>query len=197
MALTASVTDRRDPRPRPGARVVVTGALVALLCLGFAVVNVAFEITDRFADGPYAGYASGIAVMNWLVVGLKVLGAAVALLSIAGRPRLLSPERLGVLLWGAFALLTLYVLGSMVEAVGIGLGLMGSTDQFTVRSVAYVLFFLSLAAGYGILTVSYQRRQGLRRGVAVLGVVGAPVLLGGLLVAVPAVLTALGLMPGL
>jgi hypothetical protein len=135
--------------------------------------------------------------MNWLVVGLKVLGAAVALLSIARRSRLLSPERLGVLLWGAFALLTLYVLGSVVEAVGIGLGLMGSTDQLTVRSVAYVLFFLSLAAGYGILTVSYQRRQGLRRGVAVLGVVGAPVLLGALLVAVPAVLTALGLMPGL
>jgi hypothetical protein len=197
MALTASVTDRDEAWTRPGVGVVVTGALVALFCVGFAVVNVAFELTDRFADGPYAGYASGITVMNWLVVGLKVLGAAVALLSIARRPRLLSPERLGVLLWGAFALLSLYVLGSLAEAAGIGLGLMGSTDQLTVRSVAYVIFFLSLAAGYGVLTVSYQRRHGLRRGVAVLGVVGAPVLLGAVLVAVPAVLAALGLMPGL
>lgn len=197
MALTAPVTHRHQLRTRPGAGVIVTAALVALLCIGFAVVNLVFEMTDRFADGPYAAYASGIAVMNWLVAGLKALGAAVALLSIAKRPRLLSPERLGVLLWGAFALLSLYVLGSLVEAAGIGLGLMGSTDQLTIRSVAYVLFFLSLAAGYGVLTVSYQRRQGLRRGVAVLGVVGAPVLLGTILVAVPAVLTALGLMPGL
>ncbi|MFB9832589.1 hypothetical protein [Actinoallomurus acaciae] len=175
----------------------MTAALVALLCGGFAVINVVFEMTDRFGGGPYAEYASGIAVMNWLVVGLKALGAAVALLSVAKRPRLLSPERLGVLLWGAFALLALYVLGSLVEAIGIGLGLMGSTDQLTLRSVAYVVFFLALAAGYGVLTVSYQRRQGLRGGVGVLGVVGAPVLLGTILVVVPAVLTALGLMPGL
>ena len=196
MALTPFVTDRHEARTRPGAGVTVAGALVALFCIGFAVVNVVFEMTDRYADGPYAEYVSGLSVMNWLVVGLKALGAAVALLSIAKRP-FLSPERLGVLLWGAFTLLSLYVLGSLVEAVGIGLGLMGRTDQLTMAGVAYVVFFMLLATGYGVLTVSYKRRYELRRGVAILGVVGAPVLLGVILVAVPAVLTALGLMPGI
>ncbi|GLY89630.1 hypothetical protein [Actinoallomurus iriomotensis] len=197
MALTTAANDRHEAQIRPGAGVILTAVLVALFCLGFAVVNVVFESTDRFADGTYSEYVSGLTVMNWLVVGLKVLGAVVALLSIADRPRLLSPGCLGVLVWGAFALLSLYVLGSLVEAVGIGLGLMGSTDQLTIRSIAYVLFFLLLAAGYGVLTVSYQRRHGLNRGVAILGILGAPVLLGALLVAVPTLLTVLGVMPGM
>jgi hypothetical protein len=33
----------------------------------------------------------GITVMNWLVVGLKLVGAAVAVPSVTPRPRLLSP----------------------------------------------------------------------------------------------------------
>ena len=63
------------------------GVLTALWCTGFAVVNVAFELAGRFRDGPYARYAAGIAVMNWFVVGLKAVGAAVALRSISDRPR--------------------------------------------------------------------------------------------------------------
>lgn len=168
---------------------------MALCCIGFAVVNIVFEMTDHFADGPYARYVSAIAVMNWLVVGLKTTGAAAALLSVAKRPHLLPPALLGVLLWGAFGLLGVYALGSVVQAVGMVAGLVGTADQITVAGVAYVLFFLLLAAGYGVLAISHSRRFGLRKGVAVLGVLGAPVALGVILLAVPTLLAALGLMP--
>lgn len=169
--------------------------VVAFLCVGFAAVNVYFEMTDHFADGPHAEYVSGLAVMNWLVTGLKVAGAALALLSIAEHPRFLSPALLGVSLWGAFAMLGVYALGSVAQAIGMASGVAGNADQIDLAGVGYVTFFLLLAAGYGVLAISYSRRVGLRRGVAVLGVIGAPVLLGVILVAVPMLLAAVGLLP--
>jgi hypothetical protein len=74
-------------------------------------------------------------------------------------------------------------------------GLAGNADQIDLAGVAYVLFFLSVAAGYGVLAISYSRRAGLRKGVAVLGALGAPVALGVILLAVPMLLAALGVMP--
>lgn len=195
MASTASAIDRSRVFARPGTGVVLTARLIALGCLGFAVVNIVLEMTDRFADGPYAAYASGLAVMNWLVVGLKAVGGAVALLSVAKRQRLLPPALLGMSLWGAFALLGVYALGSVVQAAGMALNLAGTRDQVDLAGVAYVLFFLLLAAGYGVLTISYSRRFALRKRVAVLGVLGAPVLLGAILLAVPMLLAAVGVMP--
>ena len=47
---------------------------MALWCVGFAVVNIVLESTDYLADSEYADYASAFTVMNWLVVGLKMLG---------------------------------------------------------------------------------------------------------------------------
>jgi len=191
----ASATDRPRAPAGPDTGVTVIGRLVALCCIGFAVVNIVFEMTDYFADGPYAEYASGIAVMNWLVVGLKTMGAAVALLSLAKRPRLLPPALLGVLLWGAFAMLGVYALGSVVQAVGMATGLSGTADQIDLAGVGYVLFFLLLAVGYGVLAISHSRRFGLRKGVAVLGALGAPVGLGLILLAAPLLLATIGLIP--
>jgi hypothetical protein len=194
--MEAGTTTVRPHTPaRPGIGITATGRLMALCCVGFAVVNVVFELTDHFADGPYAEYSTGLAVMNWLVVGLKAVGAAVALLSVASRPRFVPPAFLGVLLWGAFALLAVYAVGSLVQAVGMASGLAGSADQIGLAGVAYVLFFLVVAAGYGVLAISYSRRFSLRKGVAVLGVLGAPVALGVILLAMPRLLTALGVMP--
>jgi hypothetical protein len=181
---------------RPGAGIIATGRLMALCCIGFAVVNIVFELTDRFADGPYAEYSAGLTVMNWLVTGLKVVGAAVALLSVARRPRFVPPVLLGVLLWGAFAMLAVYAVGSLVQVIGMASGLRGSADQIGPAGVAYVLFFLLMAAGYGVLAISYSQRFGLGKGVVVLGVLGAPVALGVILLGVPMLLTALGVMPG-
>jgi hypothetical protein len=171
------------------------GILMALWCLGFAVVNVVFEITGHFAGGAYAQYASGLSVMNWLVAGLKVLGAAVALLSVARRPGRVSSAVVTVLVWAAFATLAVYVLGSVAEGAGMGLGLIGGADQIDTASVAYVLFFLAAAVGYGVLAISYSRRHPHGKGLVILGVLGAPAVLGLLLLAIPALLAAFGLLP--
>jgi hypothetical protein len=193
--MEAGTTKSLKAPARPGTGIIATGRLMALCCIAFAVVNIVFQLTDRFADGPYAEYSTGITVMNWLVVGLKAVGAAVALLSVASRPRFLPPAFLGVLLWGAFAMLALYGVGSLAQAIGMASGLTGSADQIDLAGVAYVLFFLLLAAGYGVLAISYSRRFRLRKGVAVLGALGAPVALGVILLAVPMLLAALGVMP--
>ncbi|WP_189048076.1 hypothetical protein [Micromonospora sonchi] len=195
MASAALANDRSQASARPGAGITVIGHLMALCCIMFAIVNIVFEMTGHFADGPHVEYVRAIAVMNWLVVGLKAMGAAVALMSVAKRPRFLPPAGLGVLLWGAFAMLGVYALGSVMQAVGMASGLTGTADQIDPAGVGYVLFFLVLTAGYGALAISWSRRFALRKGVAVLGVLGAPVVLGVILLAVPMLLAALGLMP--
>ncbi|GAA5039031.1 hypothetical protein [Actinopolymorpha pittospori] len=197
MSSVATTTARSDVRAQPGVVVTGIGVLTALWCAGFAVFNIAFEFTDHFESGPYADYAGGFAVMDWFVVALKIVGAAVALLAVAKRPRFVAPSKLAVVLWGAFATLALYVAGSLVEAVGMLTGLMGSADDIDAAGVAYVCLFLVAATGFGVLAVSYSRRHQVRRSRAVLGVLGAPALLGLILLAVPTLLAAFGLMPAL
>jgi len=55
---------------------------MAAWCLGFAAANIAFRVIGRFVSGPCAVLAAGLAEMNWVVVGLKLLGAAVAVLAV-------------------------------------------------------------------------------------------------------------------
>lgn len=178
-----------------GRSVTLLGWLLALGGIGFALVNVVFEVTGRFAEGPLAAYASATSVVDWFVVGLKLIGAAVALLVVAKRPTFVPSAVLTALVWGAFALLGVYTLGNLVETAGMVTGLAGSADQITVRNIGYVLFFLLGAAGYGILAISYSRRTGFRKGYAVLGMVAGPSVIALLLLAIPAVLGWLGLMP--
>lgn len=182
--------------PAPPTRfVTVVGVLVALWCAGFAAISVWFELTDHFGSGEYADYASGFSVANWLVTALKLVGVAVALLAIARRPRFLPTWMVGTVLWAAFATTSVYVLGSLVQATLMVTGVSGDADALDVAAVAYVLLFLAAAAGFGILAFSYAGRAGLGKREMLLGAVGAPVLLGGLLVALPALLVALGLFP--
>lgn len=133
--------------------------------------------------------------MNWIVVGLKLLGAAVAVLSVTKPSRSVSPALMTAALWGVFATLGVYVLGSLAEAAGMVTGLMGNADQIDLAGIAYVLFFLLGAAGYGVLAISYRRRHRVGGRSAVVGVLGAPVVLGVLLLIIPALLTAVGIMP--
>jgi hypothetical protein len=178
----------------PGRAVTAIGWLMAFWCVGFAVVNIVLESTGYLAEGEYADYAAALTVMNWLVVGLKLLGAAVALLSVAKR-RLMPPRLLGMLVWGVFGTLAVYALGSVAQALGMVLGLTGSADQVDLAGVAYVTFFLTAAVGWSVLAVSYSKRHALGWIPAVIGVLAAPVVLGLVLVAMPALLTALGVMP--
>jgi hypothetical protein len=174
-------------------RVKVLAWAVAAWCVGFAVVNVVFEITGRFSDGPYAALAGGLAVMSWLVVALKLLGAGTAVLTVSRRPAWVSVGVRTVLVWGAFALLALYSAGNLVKLGELMLTDLGRID---LRWLGYVGFFLAGAAGYGALAVSFARRARARKAHMVLGVLGAPLLLAGLLLAAPAVLSAMGLLPG-
>lgn len=64
-------------------------------------------------------------------------------------------------------------------------------------SLAYLVFFLAAAVGFGVLAVSYSRRTHAGRAHAVLGVLGAPLVFGALLVGAPAALSAMGLLPSL
>src|SRR5918997_4019460 len=162
MRMTPSATNvprRASPNARPSPPVTAIGWLMALWFVGFAVVNIVLESTDYLADSEYADYASAFTVMNWLVVGLKLLGAAVALLSVTKRPPFLPPRLLGVMVWGVFATLAVYVLGGMAQALGMVLGLVGSASQIDPAGVAYLMFFLTAAAGWGVLAVSYSERH--------------------------------------
>ncbi len=181
-------------RPASG-RVRAVAWLVALWCVGFAAVNVAFETTGRFTEGAYAEYATALSVMDWTVSVLKLVGAAVALVSVTRRRVPISPRLVAVMVCGAAALLGLYCLGGIVEAIGMLTGVVGDADDLTPRSVGYLVLFLVAAAGYGVLAVSFSRRYATGRREALIGVLGAPIVLAALLVAIPLLLVSVGLMP--
>jgi hypothetical protein len=170
-----------------------TAWVAAAWCVGFAVVNLVQESSGRFDHGDLAPYAAGLTVMGWLVVALKLLGAGAALLTVYEGPRRLSPSLRLLLIWGAFALLALYSAGNLAEA---GFLVITNPAAITGRSLGYVAFFLAGAIGFGVLAVSYVRRTGRSRWMIVAGVLGAPALLGLLLVVAPAILTSFGLLPG-
>jgi hypothetical protein len=141
--------------------------------------------------------------MSALVGVLKLAGAAVALAAVLAPPGL--PRRplqlLGVALWGAFGLLSLYSAGNLVITVGTVSGLLAPSAAWTAaggvtaKAVLYVLFFLAGAALFGILAVWFHRRHHLGWPSAVAGLAGAPLLLGLLLAAAPAALGQWGLLP--
>jgi hypothetical protein len=65
----------------------------------------------------------------------------------------------------------------------------------TAKAVLYVVFFLAGAALFGVLAVWYHRRHHLRWTSAVVGLAGAPLLLGLILAVAPAILGRWGLLP--
>ena len=178
-----------------GPAVTTVGWLMAAWCLGFAAVNVAYVASGHFEDGDYAQYGAGLAVMSWLVLILKVVGAAIAVIAIRPLPRFASPRAVGVTLWGAAALLALYSVGNLVQLVGMLAGLMGSRHDITALGLAYVAFFILGAIGYGVLAVSLSRRYAITTPTAVVGALGAPVFLAVLLIGMPLLLGHLGLLP--
>lgn len=177
----------------PGPAIIAVGWLVALWCVGFAVVNVAYEATGRFADGDFAEYATVLSVMSWVVVVLKLVGAAAALMAVRPLPRAGSPRLVGLVLWGAAALLVLYSAGNLVQGAGMLVGVRGDRDDLTWMVGAYAGFFLLGAVGYSMLAGSFARRYGTSLRTKVLGVVGAPVFLAVLLLVIPWLLIWLGL----
>lgn len=175
----------------------VTAALGALGLVAFAAVNVMFEGTNHFADGPLTDYAAGLSIMNWLVVGLKLLGAVVMMVSVSKRATTLAPNTMTLLLWGAFATFAIYALGTIGEAVVLATGIAGSPDDIDAAAVGYLLGTVFFATCWGVVAISYARRTRWRPVPIVAGVLGAPMLLAGVLVLVPTMLIAFGVMPPL
>jgi hypothetical protein len=192
---TRPTVEPRLPTP-PGPFVVALGLLVALWCAGFAAISIWLELTDYFGVGRYADDAAAISVVNWFVALLKVVGAGVALLGVSRTPRFLAPRIVGTLLWSAFATLAVYVAGSILQAVVMLTDVAGDAEQVDASAVGYVLAFLLGATGFGILATSFARRADLGRRVLLVGVCGAPVVLGSVLVILPAILRAVGLLSG-
>jgi hypothetical protein len=199
MAVPEPPAPPRRPLPAGVARAV--GYVAAGWCLGFAAVS-AWQVVAG-PTGPaerYAADASGLVIVIVLVGVLKLVGAAVALAAVQVRPGR-PVQLLGVALWGAFGVLGLYSAGNLVITAGTVSGLLAPSAAWTAaggvtpKAVAYVLFFLAGAALFGVLAVWFHRRHHLRWTAAVAGLAGAPLLLGLLLAAAPAVLGHLGLMP--
>ncbi len=185
--------NRRRTAP-PSTFVTAVGALVAVWCGVFAAISVWFEVTGKFASGPHAADADALSVVNWFVVVVKLVGVAAAVLAVIEPPRFLRPNTVGVLLWAAFATVTVYVAGSLVQAVAMLTGVAGDADRIDLASVGYVLAFLLAAAGFGLLAFSYARRARLGRREVLLGVCGAPLVLSSILVVLPALLGVTGLL---
>ena len=198
---TREMTDRTGTRPTvrsrpPGPFVVAVGLLVALWCAGFAATNVWSESTDHFGVGQYADDATALSVANWSLAVLKVVGAAVTLLAVSRTPRFLAPRIVGTLLWAAFATLAVYVAGSAIQAVVVLTGVAGGAEQVDASAVGCVLAFLLGATGFGVLATSYGRPVGLCARVLLIGVSVAAVMLGCVLIILPASSGAAGLLSG-
>jgi hypothetical protein len=191
----------------PSVAVRPLGYFAAAWCLGFAGVS-AWQVATDLTGHPIgprrlAPYATGLAIVGMVALVLKLAGAAVALAAVRvrpGRPR--RPRQLlGVALWGAFGLLSLYSAGNLVIAVGTESGLLAPSAAWTAaggvtpKAVLYVLFFLAGAALFGVLAVWFHRRHHLRWTSAVAGLAGAPLLLALLLAVAPAILSRWGLLP--
>ena len=171
-----TATDHQSVTNTPRAHGVVsptvkaTGLVFAAWCVGFAAVNAWQLASGRLPDDEFGDYSTALTVMSVLVLLLKLLGAGMALASL----RVVRHRRvrwlLGAALWAAASTLALYSAGNLIITLGTVAELLEPTAAWesaggvTIRSVAYMLFFLAGAAG-------------------------APVLLGGLLVILPALLT--------
>lgn len=151
--------------------------------------------------GHLPGYESGLTVMIAGVLVLKLLGAVIALTAIAPPQRWLPANPLASSLWVVFGLLGLYSAGNIVITIVTVSGLVEPSAAWTAaggvtfKAVLYVLFFLAGTAASGVLAVSFHRRRQPPRRVVLIGLAGAPLLLGLLLVGGPAVLDRLGLFP--
>ena len=183
------------------------GYVAAAWCLGFAGVS-GWLVADMVAHPEaaarrYGADVSGLVVISLLVLVLKLAGAGVALAAVLVRPGTARPwpRLLGVALWGAFGVLALYSAGNLLITAATESGLMAPSAAWTAaggvtgRAILYVLFFLAGAAMFGTLAVWFHRRHQLGWTSAVAGLAGAPLLLGLVLGAAPAILGHWGLLP--
>jgi hypothetical protein len=175
--MTTTMTTRSSPPATVPARAAAYGA--AVWALAFAGVNLYLQAVG--IDG-LDGDRTAFTVVNLGVVGLKVVGAVVALGTVHGGRRV-PPPLISVGAWGAAATLLLYTGYGLVATVATGdlLTWMLAGGTFWMPTLAYLGFF---AVGGGLFAVAarqHQRRHGVRGVWALVGALGAPLLLGAVL----------------
>lgn len=186
--MTSATTTAPPAAARPGHAVTTVGVVTALALLAFAAVNVALLAGAHLSSDAYREAAERmpvtLAVENLVAAALKIVGAASALLAVAGPVRHVRPAALAVCLWGAFGTVAVYLAG----ALGEGIGMIAGEEHIRLLDVAYLLFFGVLVAGFGVLAVSHRRRYPQPGRVLVVALLAPPVVLGLLLLGIPALL---------
>lgn len=193
-------TDRTPPSvwsaPAPWARWSAYG--VAAWAAAFAGVNVWLMVGGVAADNPLREVSEAMTVMNLLVIVLKGLGAATALASVQAWGRRLPRWLLTGFMWGAGGLLLLYAalnFGMMIADGQLTATVPLAGGQFIVPAWAYATFFAVPGILFTAAGRDYQRRSRTSRRWAILGLLGAPLLLGAVLFGAPALLRLAGLLP--
>ncbi len=173
--MTTTTTTRSSPITTVPARGAAYGA--AVWALAFAGVNLYLQAVG--IDGLEVGWTA-FTVVNLGVVALKVFGAAVALATVHRWGRRLPPPLVSVGAWGAAAVLLLYTGYGLVATAAAGelLSWLLAGGTFWMPTLAYLGFF---AVGGGLFAAAarqHQRRDGVRGAWALAGALGAPLLLG-------------------
>lgn len=196
-----------DPTRRPQARVAdraaparwaPTAAWAAVAwAMGFAAVNLWLQ-GNLPPDAEISQYAAGFTVLNVFSISLKVFGSAIALAIVYSWGRRFPAWMLTMCSAGAASTLLVYgtVVTIFLTATGnlTGVGELAG-GAFTAPGWMYAGFFLLGGVPFAALASDIRRRAPVARRWTVLGIAGAPILLGIVIVGVPTLLRALGLFP--
>lgn len=162
--------------PTRWARSAASGA--AIWALGFAVVNLYLQFAGIDDQRLRANWTE-FTVVNLSVVVLKMLGAGLALATVAGWGRRLPAALVSTAAWGAAAMLVIYSLFGVVVVTlqGGWTETMSAGGTFEVPVLGYLLFFLVPGILFAVAAADHQRRTSTSRVTVLLGVLGAPLLL--------------------
>ena len=177
--MSKGVASRRDEWAAYGA---------ATWAVAFAGVNIYLQIVGIDSAQIERHWATFTAI-NLSVVVLKAFGAAAALATVQRWGRAISTRVVSVCMWGAAAMLLLYA-GFGLLAVAIAGDLLGWTlagGTFYMPILAYLGFFVVGGTLFAVAAGQYQHRTGAPLRWVVLGALGAPLLLGAVLLGTSAV----------
>lgn len=177
--MTHAITDARSSTTTTtvGARAAAYSG--AAWSLGFAGVNIYLQVVgidDVQLQRNWAAFTG----VNLGVVALKVFGAAVALATVQQWGRRVPAWLVSVLASGAAAMLLLYAGYGLVSVAATGelLGWMHAGGTFWMPTLAYLGFFAVGGALFALSARQHRRRTGVGPVWALLGALGAPLLLG-------------------
>lgn len=179
---TLTTSDRLSTTSSTAARWAAYGA--ATWALGFAAVNLYLQIVG-IDDAQIQQNWAAFTAVNLGVVILKAFGAAVALATVARWGRALPACLVSVCAWGAAGMLLLYAGYGVIAVAAAGdlLGWMLAGGTFQMPYLAYLGFFALGGALFAVAARHHQHRTATSPVWAVGGVLGAPLVLGGVMLA--------------